>query len=75
MHSAIKNFQPLSRITVATGGASPTSRLIENMEKLGFDFIHLYGLTESFGPTSLRLLSADQERLETDAKKTLWQDS
>ena len=50
-HSAIENFQPLRRITVATGGASPTSRLIESMEKLGFDFIHLYGLTESFGPT------------------------
>ena len=57
-HSSIENFQQLRRITVATGGASPTSRLIESMEKLGFDFIHLYGLTESFGPNSLRLLSA-----------------
>jgi fatty-acyl-CoA synthase len=70
-HSAIENFQPLRRITVATGGASPTSRLIESMEKLGFDFIHLYGLTESFGPTSLRLLSAVEEKLETEEKANL----
>ena len=69
--SAIENFQPLRRITVATGGASPTSRLIESMEKLGFDFIHLYGLTESFGPTSLRLLSAAEEKPETEEKANL----
>lgn len=70
-HSTIENFQQLRRITVATGGASPTSRLIESMEKLGFDLIHLYGLTESFGPTSLRLLSAVEEKLKTDEKANL----
>ena len=67
-HSSIENFQQLRRITVATRGASPTSQLIESMEKLGFDLIHLYGLTESFNPTSLRLLSAVKEKLKTDEK-------
>ena len=67
-HSSIENFQQLRRITVATRGASPTSRLIESMEKLGFDLIHLYSLTESFSPTSLRLLSAVEEKLKTDEK-------
>ena len=56
-HPTIENFQPNRRVTVASGGASPTSLLIENMEKLGLDFTNLYNLTESFGPTSLRLLS------------------
>ena len=70
-HPAIENFQPTRRVTVATGGASPTSRLIENMEKLGFDFIHLYGLTESFGPTSLRLLSQLEKKLNTEEKAEL----
>ena len=45
--------------------------MIESMEKLGFDFIHLYGLTESFGPTSLRLLSAAEEKPETEEKANL----
>ena len=54
-HSSIENFQQLRRITVATRGASPTSRLIESREKLGFDLIHLYSLTEGFSPTPLRL--------------------
>ena len=67
-HSSIENFQQLRRITVATRRASPTSQLIESMKKLGFDLIHLYGLTESFNPTSLRLLSAVKEKLKTDEK-------
>jgi fatty-acyl-CoA synthase len=41
------------RLTVATGGASPTQALIEQLDRLGFDLIHLYGLTESYGPASL----------------------
>ena len=49
----------------------PTSRLIENMEKLGFDFIHLHGLTEIFGPTSLRLLSQLEKKLNTEEKAEL----
>jgi fatty-acyl-CoA synthase len=44
------------RITVATGGAAPTSALIAEMDALGFDLIHLYGLTESYGPATLRIL-------------------
>ena len=41
------------------------------MEKLGFDFIHQYGLTESFGPTSLRLLSQLGKKLNTEEKAEL----
>jgi len=41
------------KVRVATGGAAPTSALIAQMEALGFDLIHLYGLTESYGPATL----------------------
>jgi len=44
---------PPVRVKVATGGAAPTPALLEGMETLGFDLIHLYGLTESYGPATL----------------------
>ncbi|MGO4835599.1 AMP-binding protein, partial [Rhizobiaceae sp. 2RAB30] len=39
-----------------TGGAAPTATLIEQLDTLGIDIVHLYGLTESFGPATLRTL-------------------
>jgi fatty-acyl-CoA synthase len=47
------------RITVATGGAAPTSVLIEQLDALGIDLVHLYGLTESYGPTTGCALRSD----------------
>jgi len=38
-------------VTVATGGAAPPSAVISKMEAMGFRVIHLYGLTETFGPS------------------------
>ncbi len=40
-------------VVVATGGAAPPSTVISRMEAMGFRVIHLYGLTESFGPATL----------------------
>ena len=37
-------------IRVCTGGAPPSPTLLEKMEALGLDVIHLYGLTETYGP-------------------------
>lgn len=54
------------RLTVVTGGAAPTSALIEQLDALGFDLIHLYGLTESFGPATLCIL--DEEGAAADAR-------
>jgi fatty-acyl-CoA synthase len=41
------------RVDVATGGAAPPSAVIEAMEAMGFRVMHLYGLTESYGPATL----------------------
>jgi fatty-acyl-CoA synthase len=38
-------------VTVATGGAPPTPTVIERMGSLGIDVVHLYGLTETYGPS------------------------
>ena len=46
--AADRHFNP--PIKVCTGGAPPSPNLLEQMEKLGFDITHLYGLTETYGP-------------------------
>jgi fatty-acyl-CoA synthase len=40
-------------VDVATGGAAPPSAVIEAMERMGFRVTHLYGLTESNGPSTV----------------------
>ena len=46
-----KRALPL-RTKVATGGAAPPAIVIERMEALGFEVMHLYGTTESYGPST-----------------------
>ncbi len=44
----------LSRpITITTAGAPPSPTLIENVRALGAEIIHVYGLTETYGPTTV----------------------
>jgi fatty-acyl-CoA synthase len=40
-------------IEAATGGAAPPSAVIEAMGRMGFRVTHLYGLTESYGPSTV----------------------
>jgi fatty-acyl-CoA synthase len=40
-------------VEVATGGAAPPSAVIVAMERMGFRVTHLYGLTESYGPSTV----------------------
>jgi fatty-acyl-CoA synthase len=40
-------------VEIATGGAAPPSAVIEAMEQMGFRVTHLYGLTESYGPSTV----------------------
>ena len=43
---------PLGRtVRIATGGAPPTPVLLERLATLGMDITHLYGLTETYGPS------------------------
>jgi fatty-acyl-CoA synthase len=40
-------------VQIATGGAAPPSVVITRMQAMGFAVTHLYGLTESYGPSTV----------------------
>ena len=37
------------KVNVLTAGAPPPSIIFEKMENLGFEVMHVYGLTETYG--------------------------
>ena len=44
---------PLARpVLINAGGAPPSPTTIAHMERMGFQIMHLYGLTETYGPIS-----------------------
>ena len=59
------------RVSVATGGASPPSAVISAMEAMGFDVLHLYGTTESYGPSVYCAPMAAWEQEPTQRKHEL----
>jgi fatty-acyl-CoA synthase len=53
VHAPADTRRPLPvRTKVATGGAAPPAIVIERMEAMGFEVLHLYGTTESYGPST-----------------------
>lgn len=44
---------PRRKVKVGTGGAAPTPSLLAGLDHLGFELMHLYGLTESYGPATM----------------------
>ena len=55
-------------VEVATGGAAPPSAVIASMERMGFRVTHLYGLTESYGPSTYCAWQDDWADLGLDDK-------
>jgi fatty-acyl-CoA synthase len=63
---------PLDRtLTVTTAGAAPSPTTIAQMEALGARIVHVYGLTETYGPYSVCEWQPGWEELETEARATL----
>lgn len=52
------------RVKVATGGAAPPSTIIREMERLGFEVLHLYGATETYGPSTFCAPQAEWNDLD-----------
>jgi fatty-acyl-CoA synthase len=49
------------RVRVCAGGAPPSPTLLARMEELNIDPVHLYGLTESYGPATVNILPPGME--------------
>ncbi len=48
-----EEFRFEARVRAATGGAPPSPTLLEKMDRMNVEAIHLYGLTETYGPITL----------------------
>ncbi len=55
-------------VQIATGGAAPPSTVIARMEALGFAVTHLYGLTESYGPSTVCMWQPELDDMAIEAK-------
>jgi fatty-acyl-CoA synthase len=62
-----KRALPL-RTKVATGGAAPPAVVIERMEAMGFEVLHLYGTTESYGPSTYCAPMSEWDELPSDQR-------
>ncbi|MGB6104238.1 MAG: AMP-binding protein [Pusillimonas sp.] len=63
-----KNGQSLSvPVQFALGGAAPPSPVIHRAQEVGFRITHLYGLTESYGPSALCIWQNDWSALDTES--------
>jgi len=68
-HSREKPAQPFAhRVKVATGGAAPPSAVIAAMEPLGFEVVHLFGLTETYGPATVACPQPDWPERAVEAR-------
>lgn len=53
-------------VQFALGGAAPPSPVIARAQEIGFQITHLYGLTESYGPSALCVWQDDWQGLSPD---------
>ena len=59
VHTGLINADPALRagikhkVSAMVAGAAPPASMIEGMEKIGFDLVHVYGLTETYGPATV----------------------
>ncbi|WP_423820667.1 AMP-binding protein [Salinisphaera sp. SPP-AMP-43] len=57
-----------TRADFALGGAAPPAAVIDRARRLGFDITHLYGLTETYGPSTLCVWQPAWEQLDGKAR-------
>ncbi|MDC0328801.1 acyl-CoA synthetase [Candidatus Pelagibacter sp.] len=59
------------KVNVLTAGAPPPSVIFEKMEDLGFEVMHVYGLTETYGHMLQCAWNEDWNTLEKDKKNEI----
>ena len=59
------------KVSMMTAGAAPPAAVIEKMEALGIEVVHVYGLTEVYGPCVVCAWHPEWNELDSAAKATL----
>ena len=59
------------KVNVLTAGAPPPSIIFEKMENLGFEVMHVYGLTETYGHMLQCAWNEDWNKLDKDKKNEI----
>ena len=59
------------RVQAMTGGAAPPAAVLEKLTALGIDMVHLYGLTECYGPASVCAWQEAWDALPADEQAAL----
>ncbi|MHA6324410.1 acyl-CoA synthetase [Roseivivax sp. CAU 1753] len=65
----LKDFS--HEVKVMTAGASPPAAVIANMESMGIDVTHVYGLTETYGPSVVCAWKSEWDDLDSERKSKL----
>ncbi len=55
-------------VTAYVGGAAPPASVIGALERIGIHVVHLYGLTETYGPSHYCAWQSEWDTLNTDAR-------
>jgi len=59
------------QLVITTAGAPPSPTTILRMEQMGFRIVHVYGLTETYGPYSVNQYQRDWDDLLPDERAAL----
>ena len=59
------------RVAVQTGGSPPSPTLLAELDQLGIDVTHLYGLTETFGPVAINEWQHQWDGLDAETQAML----
>lgn len=61
----------LSGLTIMTAGAPPAPQVIRSIEDMGAFIHHTYGLTETYGPTTICAIQPEWDNLAVDERARL----
>jgi fatty-acyl-CoA synthase len=61
---------PAAPVHAMLAGAAPSPTLIRRMEELGFEPVHAYGLTETYGPAAICVRQEDWAMLDVSERAT-----
>lgn len=60
------SFLPERKVLAAIGGAAPPSSVIAKLEQANFEIVHLYGQTETYGPSTHCIRQPNWRHLPND---------